>query len=266
MADTAQAIGALDTELTAGSDASIQFPVTASATSLANSTNGTANASATVDDVAGVVNSTATVGNNATIAATVTGSAIATAVNVGDNGTNVDTAIATATLQGDEGGFLNGANGTDTDITAGNAATISATVGITERATLNILRDLEDEGYSPGVVSGAQSGGSFPVTLDGATEPRLFTRDNLLSVERSQALPFEEALRQGARVRVPYDDDDAPLTKRRWYYGVVVGFRDEAQLVSIDFDNGEELRDAPLFDVHFVASPPAKRPRGRSRS
>jgi hypothetical protein len=99
MADTAQAIGALDTELTAGSDASIQFPVTASATSLANSTNGTAEASATVNDVAGVVNSTATIGNNTTIAATVTGSAIATEVNVGDNGNNTDTAMTDSYLK-----------------------------------------------------------------------------------------------------------------------------------------------------------------------
>ena len=109
---TAQAIGALDSLLTAGADAAIEFPVTASATSNANTTNNTAEATATE-----------------------TGSSIATAVNVGNIATPADTSNATAQLIGIIGGFLNNISEVDTDITAGNTATISATVGIKGNAS-----------------------------------------------------------------------------------------------------------------------------------
>jgi hypothetical protein len=66
-------------------------------------------------------------------------------------------------------------------------------------------------------------------------------------------------------VRVPYDDDDTPLTKRRWFYGVIVAFDDRHELVSVDFDNGEQLRDSPLFDVFFVAAPAQASKRQRRR-
>lgn len=116
-----------------------------------------------------------------------------------------------------------------------------------------VIVDRDADGYSAGNVVALSDGCSTEVRLDGAAEAQLFARDNIFALQH--APPFDEARRPstGARVRVAYDDHDAPLTKRRWFYGVVVALDARAELVSVDFDNGEELRDAPLFDIHFVA-------------
>jgi hypothetical protein len=99
---TAQAIGALDSLLTAGADAAIEFPVTASATSNANTTNTTAEV---------------------------------TAVNVANIATPAEVSNATAQLTGNTGGFLDNNSEVDTVITAGNTAMILATVGIMGNAS-----------------------------------------------------------------------------------------------------------------------------------
>jgi len=78
MSDAVQAIGALDASLAAGSDASIQFPLTASATSIAKSTSGTADATAKVNDV----NLTAGVDSEITASST-NGAAVALTDQVG---------------------------------------------------------------------------------------------------------------------------------------------------------------------------------------
>lgn len=127
-----------------------------------------------------------------------------------------------------------------------------------------VLVDL-DEGYSTGVVTSAQSNGSVGVLVDGAAQFKLFSRDDLFAIEHSPSFDSSQVLEPGTRVRVAYDDDDAPLTKRRWYYGVIVTIDDRHELVSVDFDNGEQLRDAPLFDVFFVAAAPQASKRQRRR-
>jgi len=98
----------------------------------------------------------------------------------------------------------------------------------------------------------------------GETLAKYFIRDNFFAVEHSPTFESPQILRKGTRVRIAYDDDDAPLTKRRWFYGVITAIDDRQELVSVDFDNGEELRSTPLFDVHFVAAPEASK-RQRTR-
>ena len=121
-----------------------------------------------------------------------------------------------------------------------------------------------DDGYSAGAVTAVQSNGSVGVLVDGETQSKHFTRDNLFAVEHTPSFEPAQVLRKGTRVRIAYDDDDAPLTKRRWFYGAITAIDGRQELVSVNFDNGEELRDSPLFELHFVAAPEAaKRQRTR---
>jgi hypothetical protein len=117
-----------------------------------------------------------------------------------------------------------------------------------------------DEGYAAGTVAALPPiDGAVDVTLDGATQRTRYSRDQLLAVEP------EESLGLGDRVRVAYDDDDAPLTKRRWFYGKIVAIDARRELVSVDFDNGETMRDMPFFDLQLVSAAPAERLSKRAR-
>ena len=118
----------------------------------------------------------------------------------------------------------------------------------------------QGEGYAAGAVAALPPiDGAVDVTLDGATQPTRYSRDQLLAVEP------EESLGLGDRVRVAYDDDDAPLTKRRWFYGKIVAIDARRELVSVDFDNGETLRGMPFFDLQLVFAAPAERAPKRVR-
>jgi len=72
-------------------------------------------------------------------------------------------------------------------------------------------------------------------------------------MERSDKLlkaPPATTMRKGDLVRVAFEDDAG--TAMHWEYGNIKKVSAHGELVTIAMENGEEIADAPLFDVHAV--------------
>ena len=111
-----------------------------------------------------------------------------------------------------------------------------------------VLTDRGDDGWAAGTVVAAPRGGeTVSVQMDGEAAPALFPRHSLYAVEPARDRDV------GDRVRIAWDDDAAPLTKRRWYYGQIVRVDEHKELVSVDFDNGEKMVLQPFFEFELVA-------------
>ena len=71
-------------------------------------------------------------------------------------------------------------------------------------------------------------------------------------MERSDKLlkaPAATTMHKGDLVRVAFEDDDIAGTGMHWEYGNITKISQHGELVTIAMENGEEIADAPLFDV-----------------